>query len=204
MRVGIALVPNPELQMGAITLRSTLEFVGLKGPELGLSENLPHVSLLQFDLAEVDQATSIIEQIHKRGRPLIAGSKLVFDRVVFHPPDWIFWCCERQEWLSEIQQVALSVCRPFMHQGAQHARRTDEMTTAEQASYREFGYRFVGEAFLPHITLGRLDEGASPTCLERVDPAVLRFASTGSSAQITVYEVGPGGAHVRSLAQALV
>ncbi|MFF7339439.1 hypothetical protein ACFZAT_19095 [Streptomyces sp. NPDC008163] len=72
-------------------------------------------------------------------------------------------------------------------------------TDAERASYARFGYRYTGEAYTPHLTLGRTDEETA-LALARSGPGRTAVPRTWLFDRLSCYLMGEHGAHARTLA----
>lgn len=73
-------------------------------------------------------------------------------------------------------------------------------TEGERASYARYGYRYTGEAYAPHITLGCTDEDAAQ---ELVRVAGERSSVPGSWIfdRLSFYVMGEHGAHAQTLVE---
>ena len=76
-----------------------------------------------------------------------------------------------------------------------------QYTEVERQSYYQYGYRYTGDAFMPHITLGHTDDASAKLLVQR--PVGRRFdTDRWIFDRVTFYEMGEHGAHSRVLADA--
>ena len=123
--------------------------------------DLPHVTLTQCGLRDVPRArvTSLIARLEQR----VKGTRLPLEPVVPFPGGFVFWTVdpdspERQQ-LQAAHEEALTLAEGALDpttnarivEGTARATGHDAQLVANAQRY---GYAFVNERYLPHITLG--------------------------------------------------
>jgi hypothetical protein len=154
---GVALLPDAHTTRDMVRFqnRNIAAFGSLK---LGTHTNIPHLSVLQCPFNASSLTHRSLEQLVRRWRPApkrqtFAG---VLEELYYQPRGWQFARVDLLGWGGTLQKIALQ------HLGSEidfselkKAPPSDEYSHAERANYLRYGYRYVGDEFRPHITLGR-------------------------------------------------
>lgn len=190
---GIALIPDPETQDRLIEFRARCTD-RIAGPALGRDENLPHVTLFQAPM-EPFEGTGPLEQVadavdvHQRDGVLCRFTDLELKAGV-----WLF-ANVTGPWLAATAALAVDGL-------ARRVRRRDidvsdpmcGHTDAERRSQARFGYRYVGDAFAPHVTLGLLPARGVPD-RSIIDAFATEFAKDPVRfTEVVYYDAGEHGA----------
>lgn len=197
--LGVAVLPRIEAMEEVIAIQSGLDTDSSLKPHLSADGNLPHVTLFQGPFkAGADFLKSLIAI---RDLAVPAGQIGAEGLGVFYQPKgWIFLNLKTTEAFSRLQKAALNVCEPYLDLSAvDRTRDTSGYTSTEKASYDQYGYRYVGTAFRPHITLGHADEH---TAMKLVEKARAECVGTGLWLfdRLSFYVMGETGAHAEQLA----
>lgn len=157
----VALVIQPD----AATIRRSYEVAGAlmaKDAEQVLAPGaLPHVTLTQCALRDAPRAR-VADYIGRLDAEL-RGRTIPLRDVVAFPGGFLFWCVDEgspeRARLQRAHEAAISVADGFLDPAA-NARVVEGTAAATNddpvlvANAREYGYAFVREHYLPHITLG--------------------------------------------------
>lgn len=198
-RLGVALLPCPDHTRTAIRLQRELAGAGdLLRPVLTEDGNLPHLTLFQGWLDDALEPGPALGNI-AASMSLPTAMTLASAGIVHQPTGWIFMSVERTALLHKLQETVTGLLEPHLDRAAfDTAQDMSRFTDDERASYARYGYRYTGEAYTPHLTLGRTDED---TAL-----ALVRSASThpGIPAawtfdRLSFYVMGEHGAHAEKL-----
>ncbi len=201
MRVGIALIPDAAFLEVPIGLRARMSDSDVFGPALGRESNLPHVSLLQADFRPGYDPTVILGEVDRFMAHDASVDELQFEEVVHHSPDWLFWLCRRDSWLVDLQGSVISACEAEIDTTLiDRSRARPELSDDERRAFMRYGFRFVGDAFLPHVTLGRVATGAAEHVVREANALRRSVVSHSRVDYVTTYEVGEDGAHARTIA----
>ena len=157
----VGLVVEPD----AATIRAAYELAAELLPpaaEQRLTHgDLPHVTLTQCALRDVPRARvkALIARLDQR----LAGTRLRLDHVVSFPGGFVFWTVdpdstERRQ-LQAAHEEALTLADGALDPtiNARVVEATARATGDDEAlvgNARRYGYAFVNERYLPHITLG--------------------------------------------------
>lgn len=198
-RLGIALLPSRDVLRGLVTLQGVLRQELPLQPVLGHKRNLPHVTLIQGRVADAASfcaaAAAVADALAGRAAPLLR-----FGPVQYQARGWLFLPVERTPDLFALHRKAFGHLSAHLLPPPPGAD-LGGYTALERANQLTYGYRYVGDAFNPHVTLGRNLEQA-----EAALPRVLSLTAeqalpcTCAVAAVSVYVVGPEGAHDESLA----
>ncbi|MFJ8847162.1 2'-5' RNA ligase family protein [Streptomyces cyaneofuscatus] len=198
--LGVALLPRAEHTRSAIRLQRSLGGDRPLQPPLAEHGNLPHLTVFQGpfedglhpgrELARIGASMSLPEQV-----------SLASVGIVHQPTGWLFMSVERPALLEKLQEVVLDGLAPRLdRQAFDTAKDTSRFTEAERASFARYGYRYTGDAYAPHITLGRTDE-ATALELVRTAPERTRVPAVWDFDRLSFYVMGEHGAHAETLAE---
>lgn len=167
--VGLVLVPDAATITAAYRLASRLVADGAESVLAGGA--LPHVTLTQCALRDAPRARliALIDRLEERVRTL----RIPLGPLTVFGGGFVFWCVEPESpargVLQAAHQDALALADGVLDPVANAAivEGTAKLTGDDPvlvAHARRYGYAFVGESYLPHITLGfdsRLAAGAA-------------------------------------------
>jgi 2'-5' RNA ligase len=203
MQLGIAILPSAMCRSRIIEAqRNLLSQIKIE-PELNHSYNHPHVTLVQGRFSAVDPVVSAAKAVAEVITRFDSQLSLVFTKIEYQERGWLFASIERSSELRLLHDVAFARCAPFLIVAEDDlAKDVWNYTQLERLNFKRFGYRYIGEAFYPHITLGK-DRTMTPEALKAIGEQ--HFRSTlgihDAAEAVTVYEMGAHGSHHRILEQ---
>jgi hypothetical protein len=148
--------------------------------EQGLAPGaLPHVTLTQCALRDAPRAhvKALVARLDER----LVGRTLPLTRVAPFPGGFLFWCVDAEapdrQLLQSAHEHALTLADGFLDGAANDAvvAGTARATGNERPlvdNARRYGYAFVNDRYLPHITLG-FDPKTVPAFTPRDHPHVM-------------------------------
>ncbi|RPK82046.1 2'-5' RNA ligase family protein [Streptomyces sp. ADI98-10] len=198
--LGVALLPRADHTHAAIRLQQTLGGDRPLQPPLSEQGNLPHLTVFQGpfeddldpgrELARIGAAVSLPGEL-----------SLASVGIVHQPTGWLFMSVERLALLEKLQEVVLAGLAPRLDRRAfDTSKDTSRFTESERVSLARYGYRYTGDAYAPHITLGRTDE-ATALELVRTAPERTRVPGEWTFDRLSFYVMGEHGAHAEKLAE---
>ena len=198
--LGVALLPMADHMRSAIKVQEDVGGgYGLR-PELSIGGNLPHVTVFQGPFIETlrpDREISLIS----RSMSLPKEIHLAFAGFVYQATGWVFLSLERPPFLEKLQEATLAVLDPYLDREAfDTSKDTSRFTAGESASYERYGYRYTGDAFAPHITLGRSEEGIAREIV-RAAPERAQVPAKWAFDRLSFYVMGENGAHSEILVE---
>lgn len=197
-RLGVALLPCPDHTRTAIRLQRSLGGARPLRPELSEDGNLPHLTLFQGPFGDALVPGRELDRIGA-SMSLPARLSLASAGIIHQPTGWLFMAVERPVLLRKLQETVVGLLAPHLDRAAfDTATDMARFTDAERASFARYGYRYTGEAYAPHLTLGRTDEDTALTLVRSVS------ARTGIPAEwtfdrLSFYVMGEHGAHAEKL-----
>jgi len=154
---GVALIPTQELIEKIVSFRNASS-AEITGPLLGSNINFPHVSILQcpFRAGVLNESRllSIVDQFRsEKGDSMLEGA---IGCLYIQPVGWVFAGIDLSGSGLVIQRIALSQLEAGIDDKAIDIQRDMTGYTAqEKLNFQKYGYRYIGNEFKPHITIGR-------------------------------------------------
>jgi 2'-5' RNA ligase len=157
--VGLVLLPDEET-IGAA--RRVARAVLAEGAESALGDDsLPHVTLTQCALREAPRPRILDLALRLNGR--LRGLRIPLGPLLVFGGGFVFWCVEpdspERATLQAAHEDALALADGVLDPAANAAvvEATGRLTGDDPvlvANARRHGYAFVGDRYLPHVTLG--------------------------------------------------
>jgi 2'-5' RNA ligase len=201
-RTGIALIPTTTQMRQVIDLQQSIRQYDDLRPVLGLTEYHPHVTLLQGTADGPLGTAPLLRDI----ADLLTSSEEPPDMPVvgleYAGAGWYFLQVERTALLRAAHDLAFRGCVGRLVVTAEDLAKDLIGCPERQArNYRRYGYRFLGEDFGPHFTLGRTgDHAPAPGETEWLPRlATMTAGWRFQAAQVTAYEIAENGGHLRMI-----
>ncbi|MFF0446218.1 2'-5' RNA ligase family protein [Streptomyces sp. NPDC004609] len=200
-RLGFALLPRADHLRTAVQLQRDVGGGVHLRPRLHPDGNLPHVTVFQGPFADSLAPEKALETIGASAveNGLRGEVSLASTGVVYQPTGWLFLALERPPLLQALQAAALAVLDPHLDRAFFDGDKdVSRFTDDERTSYERYGYRYTGDAYAPHVTLGRTDE---ETALQLARTARDRVSLPKEWVfdRLSFYVMGEHGAHAETL-----
>lgn len=155
---GLALLPNKELMNKLIKFQNkNIDF--FKGPKLSFEGYLPHTSIIQCPFYEDKLNEELLNKIYIEWTNLKhINSKSTIKDLFYKQGGWYFLRINKNNQLINLQKIALKYTVDLIdyeqikninnQQLLQHNK-------DEQNNLLNYGYPYIDNSFIPHITLGR-------------------------------------------------
>lgn len=203
--LGLALLPVEVDIERLVEFRESVDEY-LDPPKLSTKMGIPHVSILQcpFNVRDLryERLNAIFHQLHRFQSDLRLYADL--GSLYRQPKDWVFIETKFSRWINDLQTVALQALEDrILREAIAMNRDFTGYTDLEALNYRSYGYRYVGEAFRPHITLGK-------TSLDMDDSLPIQLTSAYKSQlearriafdRLVSYKAGPSGSLIEIIAE---
>lgn len=181
---GIALLPEVDARQRIVEFRESQQ-THVGGPMLGMSTNLPHMSILQCpyfpDAPHAKILDAVVDTVSLR------SMQALFATLEYQHVGWVFADVTPESWMTQLQDACLEATLPFIDTAAINANESFVgYTAAEQKNYLDYGYRYVGASFRPHVTLGRSVDAEALTLPPQLVEA---FSSELGGSEITFSEL---------------
>ena len=200
-KAGIALVP-PKATIAALIdfQEGVLKSIDLE-PVWGFEKNLPHLSLLQGSFDRSSDFREILQDLRDWFPLKGVGLDVTFADYV--PVGWFFLVTERPNWLRRLHERAVKLSAPHLIPPSRPVKKKiDHYTEAERTNYLRYGYRYIGDCFSPHITLGRVRRIEDVEVGKKCIADLLRWSEVPTRlpiSEIAAFEVGENGAFAATL-----
>lgn len=200
MNIGFALITNSPFFDKIIEMENKYHDTAGFHNTLGSENNLPHITIFQGTMSEYINYQKIANQLAIKYKSICSENTLDFNDVVYVPEGWYFYECQTTEVLTQLHNCCLSLVKDYIVLNPNRLERNLSALTNDQISgIRDYGYRYAGKAFYPHITIGRTSSKKDEALLREFKSAFHSFTKTTSIRRITVYEMGPDGTHASTL-----
>ena len=189
----VVILPNEELANKAISASQKLAPLGgLFKLEIG--KYFPHSSLFMLQLKEDDleKAKSLLAEIANKTAALDLKASKYEQKKAFVDVEYA-----RNEQIDNLQQQVIAVLNTFRDGMREKDKaRMREATGLALGNFQNYGYKYVGELFRPHITFTRLSETRPEA--KSLLPDLSSF--DGSFTKLGLFEMGDNGTCVRKIA----
>jgi len=200
MDIGFALITADPFFSKVIEIENEVhEICGFKD-KLGREHNLPHTTLFQGAFADETDYQNIAKKIKYYMNEINSSWSLNFDCVQYVPEGWYFYNCIRTENIFLLHNYVIKQCeKDIVLKPERLDRELGKLTDSQKKGIINYGYRYAGEAFKPHITLGRRSEGFSEQTMQILEGKFKDIPAEQQIDRITVYRMGPNGTHAETL-----
>jgi 2'-5' RNA ligase len=201
MNIGFALIPNRIFLDKLIQFQRDINQKYNFTPSLSLENNLPHITILQGTFADsfdYDVVALLLSKKLEQG-----NNTLFFSEIIVKGLGWFFLLCRKDPWLQELHEYACNLLQEQMivTEAVQTADDLAYLTPIEKHHHLTYGYRYMKDAYLPHITLGRYIAEDKENVHLYCQRLWREYALSTSQhiERLTVYEMGNQGAHAKTL-----
>lgn len=200
--IGIALVFDEAVASAFVKLQESSFSVVKLEPNLSLNGNIPHVSIIQGALKHENCAGAVWENLRKTLTLSARDLQLRFDQITYKETGWYFLTILRSNALEQLQMYTLASMEPHLLTSVAGTNKSiTHYTDDEVHSFKKYGYRYIGKAFFPHVTLGWSPDGYSEATLNTLAECYAHSAipQIVAPSAITMYRLGKQGAHAEML-----
>lgn len=204
MKIGFAIITEDCFVNQIVALEHQFHHKAHFFNSLGIVENLPHTTLFQGEMKEDINYFEIADYIADEYAKLSKSRNLKFSNIKYVPHGWYFLMCKKSKELSTLHYLVLNKIKSFVVLPDDRMERiTEEMPIIQREAIREYNYRYAGEAFCPHITIGRSDS-KNEIILDEMNFALSQINLVAPVDRITVYKMGANGTHEETLYETLI
>lgn len=188
------ILPDEKLSEQAILASQRLASLG-GTYTLEFDRFFPHISLFMLQLKDkdIDTAISLLNGIANKLDSLNLKSSKFTQSYTYFDVGY-----ERNIQIDSLQQQVIAKLNPIrdgVHD--KYKVRMLEATGLELENFQNYGYKYIGELFRPHITLTRFNE--TQASAESLLPELKTF--DGSFTKLGLFEVGDNGTCVRKIVE---
>lgn len=200
MNIGFALITSSSFLNKLINIENKVHDKYDFQNKLGLTTNLPHITIFQGSFVENTNYSLILKNIKEYYINNTTNHTLSFDKVVYVPHGWYFYICKKAKELQNLHMFTLNLCKDYLSLQPDRMNINLNNLTKEQINgMKKYGYRYSENAFYPHITLGRNNNGCNESIIKELNDKLSLLNTTVPIDKITVYRMGENGTHAETL-----
>ena len=195
-KIGIALIPSPEFIEFLITLQKVIQNHVKITPIFGRQQNLPHLTLLQGIPHETERVFDLFKELHALLKNKI--NPLSMGNVSYVDIGWYFLQFANTPNLFDIHELTFQLFKEFLEPPSYYdAKNVSTYSGTEKDKFFKYGYRYIGIAYKPHITIGRSTEADKEYLLSLIKNFISqqKINNLQEFCQLTLYRLGKDGAH---------
>ena len=199
MRIGFAIIVEKNFIDQIVALEHEFHESANFYDFLGTKYNLPHTTLFQGEMRDEIDYQGIANDIVRKYIELSTNLTLHFTRIKYVPKGWYFLLCQKSKELLTLHDFVLKKVEPYIILPEDRLKRDyNDLSKAQREAILNFNYRYAGEAYYPHITIGR-SEDKNDLILHKMNTSVSALNLSPSVDRITVYSMGRNGTHQNTL-----
>ncbi len=199
IRIGLALITEDSFLNRIVEIEKKIAQKYNFLTDLGTTYNLPHTTLFQGRFEEGFNYCKILKQIEQKLKELHL-KELKFIKVEYVPEGWYFYLCKKTDKLMKLHTYVLDLVKDdVILDLGRFKRDLSKLTKDQLEALKNYGYRYSGNAFDPHITLARTSEGKNNEIVEAFQKDLNLITKTPKLERLTVYLIGPNGSHKETL-----
>ncbi len=202
MKVGVALIPSPDTIELIIELQQKIITICPLYPNWGKTFNLPHLTLLQGRFDNSINWLNLILNLQDYWQKQQYLQKHQLIKLEYQSPGWYFLIPHQQLIFLELHNFVFSALKNNLIVSEEDLKKDISLyDNLENNNYIKYGYRYIGNAFYPHITLGQtIDKSRDPNQDDWIH-LVESFTTKHiiKLERITIYQVGEHGSHAQIL-----
>ena len=200
MNIGFALVTGGSFFDDIVSIENELhEYCGFHN-KLEKISNIPHTTIFQGGFKDDANYSMILQDIKEFFVSNMSDFQLHFQDVVYVPNGWYFYTCKKTEELNRLHCFTLGRCKDHIILSPDRLNRNlSDMTESQINGVEKYGYRYSGNAFFPHITLGRNDGEMKKEIITSLSDKLALLPTDVDIDRITVYKMGKDGMHSETL-----
>lgn len=199
MNIGFALITENNFVNQIVALEHQFHDKAGFFSTLGVTHNLPHTTLFQGTMKDDINYYEIAGFIANEYVKLSKSRHLRFTTIEYVPHGWYFLMCKKSKILSTLHSRLLTVVKPYIILPKERFERaTEDLPIVQREAIIHYNYRYAGEAYCPHITIGR-SATKNEIVLDEMNSSIRQFDLHPRVDKITVYQMGANGTHENTL-----
>ena len=197
-KIGIALIPDSEAINRIVACQQAMRQVHPLAPILATEQNLPHITLIQGRFARAPIFFDLLEKLKVYLQSNKYSNQLSFSELYFRDGGWYYCLIAAAEILRTSHDFVFSSLRDnFVVLEEDRLLEKANISESVRRNWLSYGYGYIGEAFQPHITLGRtsdLGRCEQENKLSEIFNTYLAGYQT-TIQSLTIYKLGENGCH---------
>lgn len=199
MDIGFALIPDKPFSDELVKIENEVHEQCGFHHKLGTSFNIPHLTIFQ---GSFQNNVDCFQMLRYMTEYFISCDHLQFNEVAYQAGGWYFYACQKTDELVNLHDWALKECRDYLDLQDDRLKQDMAGFTSEQiAGIKEYGYRYAGKAFMPHVTLGRSNDiSANSELISLLKQKLSKLPKDVPVYRMTCYKMGQDGQYAETLA----
>lgn len=198
MKIGFALIAEKKFVDQIVALECEFHDKAGFSDHLGTVNNLPHTTLFQGEMRDDINYREIAAHIATEYVELSKSRILRFTRIKYVPIGWYFLICKKSKAMSTLHYQVLHRIEPYIVLPKERLETTSNLPEVQREAILHYNYRYAGEAFYPHVTIGR-SETKNDMVLNEMNNALNQVELSPRVDRVTVYKMGINGIHEDTL-----
>lgn len=198
MKIGFALIAEKKFVDQIVALECEFHDKAGFSDHLGTVNNLPHTTLFQGEMRDDINYREIAAHIATEYVELSKSRTLRFTRIKYVPIGWYFLICKKNKAMSTLHYQVLHRIEPYIVLPKERLETTSNLPEVQREAILHYNYRYAGEAFYPHVTIGR-SETKNDMVLNEMNNALNQVELSPRVDRVTVYKMGINGIHEDTL-----
>lgn len=188
----VVILPNDQLATKAIQASKTLEPYGNRFT-LEQGKYYPHSSLfmLQLKVSDLEQVKTALSKIAIENKKLSLTAKRYYQAEAYIDVEY-----QRSTQIDDLQNTIVATLNPIRDGMREKDKaRMLEATGLAYDNFKQYGYKYIGDLFRPHITFTRFEEQQPEA--EKALPELSHY--DGTFTRIGLFEMGDNGTCIREI-----
>ena len=205
IKLGLALIPSTSCIDRLIQNQQAALSIEPLVPQLGFKKNIPHITLLQGTFTNFEVVSQCLEALFhfiKSSSDVKLPLSFLLDQIEYVDSGWYFLNTKDSTFLQSLHELSFKQLNSKMI--VTNEDKSKDLSTyndIERENFLKYGYRYIGKAYKPHITLGRTPN-KKPSVSEKELIKALAYPESMMEFQaLTIYKFGPNGSHEETLKQ---
>lgn len=202
IQIGFALIPEQKIIKNIVEAENDLQEKFAFTSTLGIAQNIPHITIFQNTFDDKIPYNTLLAKFAVEFTRLQID-KMRFEEIAYEYGGWYVQLLQRTDKLQELHEYALYHTKDYIAGKPDSA--DENLPYWQQKGLLEWGYRYAGEAYMPHITLARATENKRND--EIITAFEERLAKTPKETRIqklTAYRMGENGTHAETLGEVIL
>lgn len=207
MNIGFALILGESLFEAIIQMENQIHSQAKFHNSLSNENNLPHTTIFQGCFSDYVPYVAIAKQLASYYKKEVESYRKetglnycpTFSFVDYVEKGWYFYECIKNSVLQNLHDFTCTKVKPYLVLKPERMEQdTSFLSPMQIQGLEKYGYIYSGEAFRPHVTIGRAD-GFDETILKILNVKSESLPKQVPFTRLTVYEMGPDGTHKNTL-----
>ncbi len=200
MKIGFAIIPEESFLSQIIELENEYNKKLQFKHSLGLSKNLPHITLFQGEFPEDLNYIEIVHLLYEKIKGFHKPLNVEFKKIEYIEKGWFFLVCNKTDSLTLLHLYLLEYLSKYviLPKDRLDNKEREHLTNLQYEAIVKYNYRYAGDAFFPHITIGRSLKN-NDVVLKEINNDFMKLNNFSKISRVTAYKMGDDGVHEETL-----